>query len=387
LVQSDDGVLHYFFTFRDNSQPYIFDWDFDNPVPNGNLSYARSPDGGETWTRSDGSEYELPITVETAEVIDPIEQGYHINSGWASYDPRNNAPHIAYYRNDDSGNTQIFHGYLDDGEWITEPATDRQTQVQLGFGIPNTVGRPAITVGDSGDVHIVYRDYEHGNWPILVEKLDGEWHSSVLYKRNMITSDFHIDMLRWDQDDVFSYVDQPQNFLGASWTEERLIGVTDLVPDVLNRNLRSIDLSSKDNGEILQYIEDDQEGSTSNTSFEDVGTSLVFTESSVPGTPIYVRASVELETDDPDGSATVRTIVRHQAGRTASDPVVVTGTDATVVETDWTRVPVDFRAGTVSLQLKSNSDDATATVNQGTLEVGYYDPVPIGEPIAPHGGK
>ena len=41
---------------------------------NHDLCYARSADGGNTWTRSDGTPYQIPINADTAEYALRIPQ-------------------------------------------------------------------------------------------------------------------------------------------------------------------------------------------------------------------------------------------------------------------------------------------------------------------------
>lgn len=222
LVQSDDGVLHYFFCWREAPLAQT----------NNKLSYARSPDNGETWTRSDGTPYSLPITWDEAEVVDDILPNSDlINQGWAAFDPRDGAPHVAYYRDDDEGNTQIYHAFLDDDEWVVEPTTDRNSSVELGgLGtVASRIGRMGIVVGDNGNVHILTRDFESGGWPLLLEKVDDEWHASLLYRRNLVHADIHIDPERWRHDRVLSFVDQPQAVRNAPWNDApTLLTITDV---------------------------------------------------------------------------------------------------------------------------------------------------------------
>lgn len=222
LIQSEDGVLHYFFCWR------------EGPLAQTNyrLSYARSPDNGNTWTRSGGTPYSLPITMDEAEVVDNILPNSDlINQGWASFDPRTGAPHVAYYRDDDDGNTQIYHAYLDGSEWRVEPATARDSSVDLGgLGtLASTIGRMGIVVGDTGNVHILTRDFENGGWPLLLEKVDGVWHATPVFRRNLVHADIHIDPERWRSDRILSFIDQPQAIRNAAWNDApTLLTITDV---------------------------------------------------------------------------------------------------------------------------------------------------------------
>ena len=372
LVQSDDGTLHYFFCWRET-------WDVQT---NGDLSYARSTDGGETWERSDGTEYDLPITYGSAEIVDPIPEGSNlINQGWASYDPRTNEPHVAYYKDDEDDITQIFHAYLDGSEWKIEATTDRTTNINLGGGgvVASPIGRMGIVVGDDGDVHILTRDFENGSWPLLVEKLDGEWQTSVLYKRNMTWSDIHIDPYRWREDRVLSYVDHRQNVGDAPWSEHALVGITDIDVDELNRTNREMPLSSEQPEELRTYVTTGLAGDSTTverTSFSDTSAALALTETSVPATPVYARATVSA-----DAAAEARVKIQGEHGTTHGDPVEVDGSGTT----GWTKVPQAFRAGFVNVQVAS-ADGSSVEVSDVELEIGYHDPTPYAGTVAPTGG-
>ncbi|MEY7851916.1 BNR-4 repeat-containing protein [Natrarchaeobius sp. A-rgal3] len=376
LIQSDDGTLHYFFNWRET-------WDVQTNV---DLSYARSTDGGQSWERSDGTGYELPMTFGSTEVVDPIEPGSNfINQGWASYDPRTNEPHVAYYRDDADGNTQVFHAYLDGDEWITEATTDRTTDIDLGGGgvVASPIGRMGIAVGDDGDVHILTRDFEHGSWPLLIEKLDGEWQTSVLYKRNVTWSDVHIDPARWRDDRVLSFVDHQQNVGDVPWSVRSLLGITDVDPETLNRSRRSIDLSSEADemttGLSTELVEST---TTAADSFEDTNTALAFTETTVPGTPAYVRATLEVDPDSA-GSLEARIKLQGEDGTTTGESAAA---DANGITTPWTAVPQGFRAGFANVQIRTVDGEA-ATATGGILEVAYPDPVGFAETVAPRGSS
>ncbi|ELZ05967.1 BNR repeat-containing protein [Natrialba asiatica] len=390
LVQSEDGVLHYFFNWRGS-------W---NVQTNVDLSYARSTDGGETWERSDGTPYSLPITAEDAEVVDPIEPGSNfINQGWAGYDPRTGAPHVAYYRDDENGHTQVFHAFLDEGDggddgdgsdggkWVTEPATNRTTDIDLGGPgvVASPIGRMGIVVDDDGDVHILTRDFVHGSWPLLVEKQDGAWQTSVLYKRNVTWSDVHIDPARWREDRVLSYIDHQQTVGDVPWSAHSLLGVTDIDLDRLNRSNREIDLSGKpDEPDDLDVYASttavDPPLSVASSTFEDTSAALAITETTVPATPAYARGTVALKSN-PDMTVEARVKAQGEHGTTYGDPVEIEDDGTTA----WAKIPQAFRAGFVTVQLRAGSDGRDAVVSDAVLEIGYHDPTG-GNTDAPHGG-
>jgi len=346
LVQSNDGMLHYFFCWRGTG----------GVQTNQQLSYARSPDGGETWIKSDGTEYDLPITKGSVEVADDISPDSNLsNQGWSSFHPETNEPHVAYYRDDEAGNTQIFHAYRSDGDWEIEATTDRGTNIDLGGPgvVASPIGRMGIVVGDDGDVHILARDFRRGSWPLLVEKLDGEWQMSVLYKRNLTWSDLHIDTERWRQDRVLSFVDHQQTIRNVPHSAEALVGITDVNPTTLDRTARTVDSWEAD-GEWTTYATTTpvtDSVTTESTSFEDTSAALAFTETTVPATPIYARATGEVTTEN----AEMRVKIQGGHGETLGDPAA--GESGEEITTGWTQVPQAFRAGSANIQVRSSGGE------------------------------
>lgn len=84
---------------------------------NQDVCYARSKDLV-NWENSAGLAYELPITAEAAEKIDPVPvlsgliNGNHV----IGFDSRKR-PIVSYHKFDASGNTQLYSARLEDGEW------------------------------------------------------------------------------------------------------------------------------------------------------------------------------------------------------------------------------------------------------------------------------
>jgi hypothetical protein len=158
LVSNGDETLQYFYVWREEA----------DAKANTQLSYATSTDGGETWLRSDGTAYNLPITKETAEIVDDPGMGTDLNNqGWACVDD-DGRPHLAYFRKDDAGNTQVYCTSLTGGsEWSTTQVTTRSSSLDIGGGgsLATGLGRPGIVAGERP--HIVTRDIEQDNAPTL----------------------------------------------------------------------------------------------------------------------------------------------------------------------------------------------------------------------------
>lgn len=384
LVQSDDGALHAFWCWRRTPDVRT----------NSNLSYARSPDGGETWTTSTGAEYDLPITQSTAEIVDPVPEGTDLlNNGWAATDPTTNDPHVAYCRNDAAGRTQVYHATLETAEdgddratdWRVEAVTDRTTTATLGGQgvVGSPLGRMGIVVGDDGDVHVLTRDRERANWPLLYSKREGAWRSRHLVDRNLAYSDIHLDLERWRRDRMLSFVEQPQTVGDVSWAGGTALSITDVDPDaVWDVAVVASWGNGSDGRERTEHPQDDHDAplvtfasaslegplSIDDTSVTAIGSALEFDELSVPATPVYARVRVRRrvsgestraangdvgsESDDggnTDGDVHARITVTDDGERpetTIEDPISVTA-DSEMATTAWHRVHDGFRTGQV----------------------------------------
>lgn len=132
---------------------------------NQNVCYAVSRDGGHSWEHSDGTKYELPITFEQAEVIDPAPEGSNLINQCSSYVDEKNRPHVTHYRNDNQGIPQFYHFHLnDEGKWIERQVSERKESFDLGGGgtlrIP--ISRPDVVVDRDGRAILIYRDETDG---------------------------------------------------------------------------------------------------------------------------------------------------------------------------------------------------------------------------------
>ena len=146
------GTIHVSWVWRET-------WDVST---NHDIAYAKSTDGGKTWTRSTGEAYELPITQETAENAWEIPQNSSlINQTSMTTDDAGN-PYIANYWNVE-GKTQYQIVYLENGIWKKQHTSFRDSGFDLGGGgtkkIP--ISRPEIFVQKQKSektVYLLFRD-------------------------------------------------------------------------------------------------------------------------------------------------------------------------------------------------------------------------------------
>ncbi|MGN6370769.1 MAG: BNR repeat-containing protein [Phycisphaerae bacterium] len=150
---------------------------------NHDICYARSTDGGLTWTDSTGKELALPITDATCETAVKIpEKSDLINQTTIAADDAGH-PYIAtYYKTEENLVAQVRVVYNDGTGWKSSQVGERQTALNLGGGGTKKIplSRPLVLV-DSGEhprVHVVFRDADRGAKVTLAtttEIAKGDW--------------------------------------------------------------------------------------------------------------------------------------------------------------------------------------------------------------------
>lgn len=152
---------------------------FSGYQTNNQLGFARSPDAGLTWYRSDGSVYALPITrnaengVEAgrAEVIVNIPEGFsYINQASMCLDAAG-WPVTATWWAPDTGSGNFRRQYMvvfrhEDGTWQTRPVSSRvtdRTNVRYAENHVRDLGRPTVVIDDQDRIIVAYRDNQADN--------------------------------------------------------------------------------------------------------------------------------------------------------------------------------------------------------------------------------
>ena len=135
-------------------------WDVST---NHDICYAFSADGGQTWQKSTGEKYQLPITKATAEIAWQVPQNSSlINQTSMTVDAKGN-PYIATYWDND-GIPQYKVVYRKDGQWQLINSNFHKNSFHLGGGgtkrIP--ISRPEILVNKSM-LYLLFRDEERAN--------------------------------------------------------------------------------------------------------------------------------------------------------------------------------------------------------------------------------
>ncbi len=200
---------------HDGSLQLAFCWRrTGNAETNSRLCYAHSPDGGRTWQDSRGKPYQLPITPDTAEVIDPVGEGCNLSNQDSSEVDSHNRLHVVYRKNDTSGIPQYFHQWWDGHNW-------RRTQISQftdaftvkGPGAkPIPMSRPNLFFDADDRICVLYRDTRQGSRPMMATAggLNYEkWRHVTLADVNLMVWEPTYDLARWRQKRVLDLYMQP----------------------------------------------------------------------------------------------------------------------------------------------------------------------------------
>jgi hypothetical protein len=178
-----------------------------NAETNSRLCYAASPDGGKTWKDSRGSNYTLPITPETAEVIDPVEENSNLSNQDSSEADSKNHIHVVYRKNDAMDLPQYFHQWWDGRAWRRQQIS-RYTE---GFTVKGPgakripMSRPNLLLDANDRLYVLYRDLRQGSRPMVASATApeyGDWRHFALADVNLLTWEPTYDLARWRKDRV-----------------------------------------------------------------------------------------------------------------------------------------------------------------------------------------
>jgi hypothetical protein len=240
LTLGPDGMLHMAGVFRYNS---------DSPAgqsgyqTNHRYVYLRSPDGGTTWQRSDGSPVKVPVVEDASfknlgaghvpEIVKDLAEGHSIMNESGMTTDRSGRPIIANWWADQAaaGNhTRQYHIFFHDGAaWqqrtvsardIDNPAT-RYSEAQLGA---SRLGRPVVLTDAADRIIVLYNDNRfHGITVVFSEPRAQDpgrnnWTRMNLTTGNLGSWEATYDEDRWKKDGVLQMLYQQLPGMGMSYT-------------------------------------------------------------------------------------------------------------------------------------------------------------------------
>ena len=159
IAISKSGVIHLSWTWRETP----------DAASNHDICYAKSSDGGVTWSKSNDEKYVLPIKQSTAEYVKRIPRNSElINQTSMSIDDAG-TPYISTYWKENGSIAPQYHLiYLKNNQWISLNLGFRQRNFSLSGGgtkgIP--ISRPQVITWKTKQrvsAGIVFRDEERGN--------------------------------------------------------------------------------------------------------------------------------------------------------------------------------------------------------------------------------
>jgi len=159
VVSSESPYLNHVSVGNDGSIQVSGSWRSAGGQTTNDIFYLKSLDGGVTWRKSTGVQYTLPITHATIETIldtTPTGAGLLNQNGFDVDD--DNLPHLAYFKYDANGYSNIFHLYHDGVSWIEKQVTTF-TKINSMLETDNqymNLSRPSIAAVNN-KVYIIYR--------------------------------------------------------------------------------------------------------------------------------------------------------------------------------------------------------------------------------------
>ncbi len=157
-----DGFFHLCWVWRDTP----------DCSTNHDLSYARSQDLV-NWETSDGRPLNLPITLETAEIIDAVPVGGGIINGNTilGFDSENR-PVISYHKFDAQGYTQIYNARREKDGWNIYQTSqwDYRWEFKGGGAIPFEIRVGPVRVEPNGRLSQWYHHVKLGSGQWLLDE-------------------------------------------------------------------------------------------------------------------------------------------------------------------------------------------------------------------------
>lgn len=220
----------------------------DGYQTNNNLAFGRSPDGGVTWQRHDGTPYALPISRDgesgdpatAAEHIVTIPEGSsYINQASMCLDLAGNPVTATWWAPEaQAGNHRRQYMVVfrhDNGTWQTRAVSNRTTNptgTKYSESAVRDLGRPVVLCDDAGRIIVAYRDDAGTNGITIVHSLPQAedpdrlvWIEFDLTRDNLGNFEPIIDNELWDRDRQLHFLyqaSQGEGYMPPANTADRI---------------------------------------------------------------------------------------------------------------------------------------------------------------------
>ena len=187
-----NGTFHLAWIWRDSP----------DVATNHDLCYAKSADGGLTWTTSTGAPLTLPLTAATAEYALKIPPDSRLMNSPALTTDAAGRPYITSYWSQAGSDIPQFHVVRHDGKaWSVTQVTSRTQSFELrGGGTKRPpISRAAIVAGEKS-FHLIYRDDERGGRIVGVSTDDlaqPAWRTRELTSTSVGAWEPSVDPVAW----------------------------------------------------------------------------------------------------------------------------------------------------------------------------------------------
>lgn len=161
-VKGPDGRYHVCWVWRDTG----------DCATNHDVCYARSNDLRH-WESAAGKTLPLPITLETADVVDPVPvKGGILNGNVKLGFDSHQRVIVSYHKFDADGNTQLYAARFEDGAWKSRLLTDWKHRWEFSGGgtIITEVHLSGVTADKDGTLRLGYTHKQYGSGTLRIDE-------------------------------------------------------------------------------------------------------------------------------------------------------------------------------------------------------------------------
>jgi hypothetical protein len=239
LTLGPNGMLHLAGVFRYNADSLAGESGYQT---NHRYVYLRSPDGGTTWQRSDGSAISVPVVEagwfrdlgadHVPEIVKDLPEGHSIMNESGMTTDSAGHPIIANWWADDAAggdHTRQYHIFFHDGsQWHQRTVSARDiddpgNQYSEGELGSSKMGRPVVLTDADDRIFVVYNDNRFDgitvvfSLPLAQDPGRLHWTRMNLTPEHIGNWETTYDEARWNQDGVLHMLYQKLPGMGMSY--------------------------------------------------------------------------------------------------------------------------------------------------------------------------